>query len=302
MEGLSLLLAFCLAMFLGAYMAGMVPLSVTMHESKLRVVTIFGAGLLVGTALIVIIPEGIAMHYNAQQHKHAVPHSVVTGTLAVSASRSQDNTAANSVSVDSLAADASRLPLDSSIKSGATNPRRLLSFGSLRAVAAAAAKATPVHDHDHDAHEEEDEDHDHDHHASVLSIPGSRQATTAAEGGEEAGAHSGHGHGENHWFIGASLALGFAFQLFVDRLAGALGHGHGSETSTSSSSSSASAVTPRVDSAAPSSSGGGGGGTDAGGSGSASSGNNVLERGAGQDDAKSRSAMVSCFSAASFVH
>jgi hypothetical protein len=54
------------AMFLGAFGAGYVPLAFNMSESRLRAVTIFGAGLLVGTALAVIIPEGIAMHYASQ--------------------------------------------------------------------------------------------------------------------------------------------------------------------------------------------------------------------------------------------
>lgn len=53
-------------MFLGAFGAGYVPLAFNMSESRLRAVTIFGAGLLVGTALAVIIPEGIAMHYASQ--------------------------------------------------------------------------------------------------------------------------------------------------------------------------------------------------------------------------------------------
>lgn len=54
------------AMFLGAFGAGYVPLAFNLSESRLRAITIFGAGLLVGTALAVIIPEGIAMHYASQ--------------------------------------------------------------------------------------------------------------------------------------------------------------------------------------------------------------------------------------------
>ena len=71
MEGFSLLLVFCASMFAGAYLAGMVPLMFTYNIAKLRWVTIFGAGLLVGTALVVIIPEGVAMHYESQlRHEH----------------------------------------------------------------------------------------------------------------------------------------------------------------------------------------------------------------------------------------
>lgn len=70
MEGFTLLVVFCVAMFGGAYGAGSLPLLLSLNVSRLRWVTIFGAGLLVGTALVVIIPEGIAMHYESQQ-RHA---------------------------------------------------------------------------------------------------------------------------------------------------------------------------------------------------------------------------------------
>ncbi|XP_037072436.1 zinc transporter ZIP9-like [Pollicipes pollicipes] len=50
---------FSLAMLIGCYLAGLIPLVVTLSESKLQYVTVMGAGLLVGTALAVIIPEGV---------------------------------------------------------------------------------------------------------------------------------------------------------------------------------------------------------------------------------------------------
>lgn len=43
----------------GSYFAGSIPLVVSLSESKLQTVSVFGAGLLVGTALAVIIPEGV---------------------------------------------------------------------------------------------------------------------------------------------------------------------------------------------------------------------------------------------------
>ena len=53
-------------MLVGSYLAGSIPLMVRFSEEKLKLVTVLGAGLLVGTALTVIIPEGI--------------HSLYTGT------------------------------------------------------------------------------------------------------------------------------------------------------------------------------------------------------------------------------
>ncbi|XP_072032202.1 zinc transporter ZIP9-like isoform X1 [Amphiura filiformis] len=53
------IVALSLAMLVGCYIAGSVPLAFNLSESKMRFITVLGAGLLVGTALAVIIPEGI---------------------------------------------------------------------------------------------------------------------------------------------------------------------------------------------------------------------------------------------------
>lgn len=57
-------------MLIGCYIAGIIPLSITLSEDKLKSVTVFGAGLLVGTALAVIIPEGINAMYTSGDHSH----------------------------------------------------------------------------------------------------------------------------------------------------------------------------------------------------------------------------------------
>ncbi|XP_015920694.1 zinc transporter ZIP9 isoform X2 [Parasteatoda tepidariorum] len=54
------------AMLIGCYMAGMIPLIVSLSEDKLQIVSVLGAGLLVGTALSVIIPEGVNTLYSTQ--------------------------------------------------------------------------------------------------------------------------------------------------------------------------------------------------------------------------------------------
>ncbi|CAJ0954725.1 unnamed protein product, partial [Mesorhabditis belari] len=64
------------AMFLGSYLAGSIPLLFTMSESKMRLLSIFGAGLLVGTALSVIIPEGVESLYAVKQDVHYEDHNV----------------------------------------------------------------------------------------------------------------------------------------------------------------------------------------------------------------------------------
>lgn len=64
MDETFVLILLVVVMLIGSYLAGSIPLVVTLSEEKLKVVTVFGAGLLVGTALAVIIPEGIRALYS----------------------------------------------------------------------------------------------------------------------------------------------------------------------------------------------------------------------------------------------
>lgn len=59
MDPFIILTIFSIAMFIGSYLAGSVPLIFSLSASRLQLITALGAGLLVGTALIVIIPEGM---------------------------------------------------------------------------------------------------------------------------------------------------------------------------------------------------------------------------------------------------
>ncbi|KAF7539246.1 hypothetical protein G7Z17_g12461 [Cylindrodendrum hubeiense] len=59
MGGILLLLGLCLVMALASFLAGALPLSMTLSQSQLRLLSSIGVGILVGTSLIVIIPEGI---------------------------------------------------------------------------------------------------------------------------------------------------------------------------------------------------------------------------------------------------
>ncbi|KAI8635040.1 Zinc/iron permease [Xylariaceae sp. FL1651] len=57
--GLFLLFALTAVMALASFLAGALPLSMTLSQSQLRLISSIGIGILVGTSLIVIIPEGI---------------------------------------------------------------------------------------------------------------------------------------------------------------------------------------------------------------------------------------------------
>uniref|UniRef100_A0A2K6FNY9 Zinc transporter ZIP9 n=1 Tax=Propithecus coquereli TaxID=379532 RepID=A0A2K6FNY9_PROCO len=60
-----------LAMLVGCYVAGTIPLAVNFSEERLKLVTVLGAGLLCGTALAVIVPEGVhALYEDILEGKH----------------------------------------------------------------------------------------------------------------------------------------------------------------------------------------------------------------------------------------
>ncbi|KAM6311416.1 zinc transporter ZIP9 isoform 2-T2 [Aegotheles albertisi] len=60
-----------LAMLVACYVAGIIPLAVNFSEERLKLVTVLGAGLLCGTALAVIVPEGVhALYEDILEGKH----------------------------------------------------------------------------------------------------------------------------------------------------------------------------------------------------------------------------------------
>ncbi|XP_077138319.1 zinc transporter ZIP9-like [Ranitomeya variabilis] len=61
MDGLLVVFLISLGMFLGCFLLGLIPLAVKLSEKKLQFVSVLGAGLLCGTALAIIIPEGIEL-------------------------------------------------------------------------------------------------------------------------------------------------------------------------------------------------------------------------------------------------
>ncbi|XP_053970378.1 zinc transporter ZIP9 isoform X1 [Hylaeus anthracinus] len=85
MEESSVLWMLSLVMLIGSCIAGSLPLVMNLSEDKLHLVSILGAGLLVGTALAVIIPEGIRVLFtggsNSDQGLHNEPHSLIGITL-----------------------------------------------------------------------------------------------------------------------------------------------------------------------------------------------------------------------------
>ncbi|XP_044578644.1 zinc transporter ZIP9 isoform X2 [Cotesia glomerata] len=75
-------------MLVGSYVAGSLPLVMNLSEDKLQLVSVLGAGLLVGTALAVIIPEGIRALFSGagsvDAHTPATGHADLHGMIGVS--------------------------------------------------------------------------------------------------------------------------------------------------------------------------------------------------------------------------
>ncbi|KAJ5671083.1 hypothetical protein N7507_000210 [Penicillium longicatenatum] len=70
MEGLFTLLALSIVMAVTSFVVGSLPLAFTLSPSQLRLISSIGMGVLVGTSLIVIIPEGIETLYaSSASHK-----------------------------------------------------------------------------------------------------------------------------------------------------------------------------------------------------------------------------------------
>ncbi|CAK4032409.1 Zinc iron permease [Lecanosticta acicola] len=71
-DGLFMLLFLSIVMGVASFLAGSLPLSFSLSSRQRRIITALGTGILVGTSLIVIIPEGAETLYSASGvgHRH----------------------------------------------------------------------------------------------------------------------------------------------------------------------------------------------------------------------------------------
>ncbi|KAI8584759.1 hypothetical protein K450DRAFT_161235, partial [Umbelopsis ramanniana AG] len=76
------LLLLSISMLIGSFLAGSVPLAFKLSEARLRYLSALSVGLLMGTALLIIIPEGVETLYSAQElgsTSSALPPSSIQG-------------------------------------------------------------------------------------------------------------------------------------------------------------------------------------------------------------------------------
>lgn len=69
------ILGLSFAMFVGCVLFGWIPMAFNLSQRTVQLLTIFGAGLLVGTSLVVIIPEGVETMYGHHEHS---PSTVIS--------------------------------------------------------------------------------------------------------------------------------------------------------------------------------------------------------------------------------
>lgn len=59
MDQITLLILLSACMLVGSFLVGMIPMAIKLSETKSRLLALLGSGILVGTALAIIIPEGV---------------------------------------------------------------------------------------------------------------------------------------------------------------------------------------------------------------------------------------------------
>lgn len=64
-QGPSQILTMAVSMFVVTFMVGFLPTKLRASERVMNLLSLFGAGLLVGAALIVIVPEGMSVLYES---------------------------------------------------------------------------------------------------------------------------------------------------------------------------------------------------------------------------------------------
>ena len=247
-DSFSSLILMCMAMFIASMFFASVPLLCKMNKKTMNKITVFGAGVLVGTALVIIIPEGVHMLLTcdaAAAGSSVAAASAASATAAsapASASASPSAFAFTSVATGAALAGSESASLDHgshrrlasladatpSVDLGGGVRRRLLSSATSSDLGqdgdgledALAAFDHGGHNHDHGSHGSA-----HGGHGSSGSSGSS--GSGGGHGGHDHGGAGGkaHGHGDVK-LIGWALTMGFLFQLCIDRINGSHGHGH----------------------------------------------------------------------------
>lgn len=182
-----------------SFLAGALPLSMSLSQTQLRLISSIGVGVLVGTSMIVIIPEGIEASTAAASghgHEHKVrslmrrnPWAQASDIASFGLSRREDQGIREVVVTRSVVKRDDVIPAvggDDKVETDTTSDP------------SSGAPQEEEHGHDH----EHEHDHEHSH--------------GEAQQGEE---HHEEGHAEVPTFeIGFSMVLGFVLMFLIDRI------------------------------------------------------------------------------------
>jgi zinc transporter 9 len=189
-----------------SFLAGILPLSFSLSQRQLRILTLLGAGVLVGTSLIVIIPEGIETMYSAGAKSHTRLSQKAIQPTIPSVSTLQNGVrhpadfrtwkryeVADAVKAALPSFSGDKAPLEVQVKKTKGEKDK--------------AKGKEVHE---DAHPQKGGDDD--------STEGHVEGHTRVHAPEEEEHHAAVEHDEAHAFIGVALILGYILMFIVDHL------------------------------------------------------------------------------------
>jgi zinc transporter 9 len=192
-----------------SFLAGILPLSFSLSPRQLRILTLVGAGVLVGTSLIVIIPEGIETMYSAgaKAHTHMSQKAIQPTIPSVSSLQNgikhpSDFRTWKRADVEDALKDA--VPDFSSDKTAIDVQVKKLKDGKDKSKGKEALEeAHPQKGGDDDSTEGHKEGHTRVH------APEDDKHQTTVEHHEESSPHA---------FIGVALILGYILMFLVDHL------------------------------------------------------------------------------------
>lgn len=207
-----------------SFLAGILPLSFPLSPRQLRIVSLLGTGVLVGTSLIVIIPEGVDSMYTAaiQSHARKVPNPQPKIPSVQAQQKGINNPA------EYVPSERSTSPDPSFFKSGAGIARDARNIIIHRTTtppeelsAKERAKEAAQKGNSDESRPQPQKGGDDD------STEGHREGHTRVHGPEEEEEDKTKPHehieGGPHAYIGVALVLGFILMFFVDHLPETLG-------------------------------------------------------------------------------
>jgi zinc transporter 9 len=203
-----------------SFVAGILPLSFNLSTRQLRIITLLGTGVLVGTSLIVIIPEGIETMYSAGSKTHSHSARSVQPTIPSVMSLQKEIAhppkfpswkRADGVDTSSLTGGAVKAPgaVDMTSDKAAID-MQLKKIKDSKEKEKPAEESHPQKGGDDDSTEGHKEGHTRVH---------------APEDDEPAHGHAEAGHEDGpspHAYIGVALILGYILMFLVEHLPEAL--------------------------------------------------------------------------------